>query len=139
MLIFPQNTVCKLWKFTLTLFWKKFRESNVFTNKITKWLIWRDIFSVRVNVSFFHTVSHTLWKNEKFTLTEIFFRQINSLVIYLVNALLSRSFFQKSVRVNFHSFHTHCVPQKFRVINIFTNNSYLSVNWFHKLFCLAVN
>ena len=48
----------------------------------------------------------TLWKNEKFTLTEIIFRQINSLVIYLVNALLSRNFCQKSVRVNFRNFHT---------------------------------
>ena len=51
--------------------------------------------------------SHTaLWKNEKITLTKIFFRQINSLVIYLVNALLSRNFRQKSVRVNFRNFHT---------------------------------
>ena len=48
---------------------------------------------------------HTLWKNEQFTLTRIFFRQINSLVIYLVNALLSRNFCQKSVRVNFRNFH----------------------------------
>ena len=29
-----ENTVWKLWKFTLTLFWQKFRESNNFTNKI---------------------------------------------------------------------------------------------------------
>ena len=48
----------------------------------------------------------TLWKNEKFTLTKIFFRQINSLVIYLVNALVSRNFCQKSVRVNFRNFHS---------------------------------
>ena len=45
----------------------------------------------------------TVWKNEKYTLTEIFFRQINSLVICLVNALLSRNFSQKSVRVNFRN------------------------------------
>ena len=32
-----------------------------------------------------------------------FFRQINSLVIYLVNALLSRNFCQKSVRGNSHN------------------------------------
>ena len=48
----------------------------------------------------------TLWKNEKFTLTKIFFRQINSLVIYLVNALVSRNFCQKSVRVNFRNFYS---------------------------------
>ena len=45
-------------------------------------------------------------ENEKFTLTEIFIRQINSFVICLVNALLSRNFCQKSVRVNFRNFHT---------------------------------
>ena len=52
----------------------------------------------------------TLWKNEKFSLIKTFFRQINSLVIYLVNAMLSRNFYQKSVRVNFRNFHT--VPHK---------------------------
>ena len=31
--------VWKLRKFTLTLFWQKFRESNGFTNKITKYLV----------------------------------------------------------------------------------------------------
>ena len=35
-----------------------------------------------------------------------FFRQINSLLIYLVNALFSRNFCVKSVRVNFRNFHT---------------------------------
>ena len=59
-----------------------------------------------VNFSFFHTVVCTLWKNEKFTLTKIFFCQINSLMIYLVNALLSRNFCQKRVKVNFRNFHT---------------------------------
>ena len=47
----------------------------------------------------------THWKNEKFALIKTFFRQINSLVIYLVNAMLSRNFYQKSVRVNFRNFH----------------------------------
>ena len=73
----------------------------------------------------------TLWKNEKFTLTEIFFRQINSLVIYLVNALLSRNFCQKSVRVNFCNYNTvvaemmefysHDFWQKLREINMLGN------------------
>ena len=53
----------KSWKFTLPLFWQKFHESNVFTKEITKELIWRNIFSVRVNFSFFHTV-HTHLVNE---------------------------------------------------------------------------
>ena len=52
----------------------------------------------------FHYDECTVWKNEKFTLTEIFFRQINYLVILLVKSLFSRNFCQKSVRVNFRSF-----------------------------------
>ena len=47
-------------------FWQKRREIN-----------WRRI---------------TVWKNEKFSLTEIFFRQINYLVISLVKPLLSQNF-----------------------------------------------
>jgi len=47
-----------------------------------------------------------VWKNEKFTLTEIKFRQINYLVNSLVKPLLSRNFCQKSVRENFRYFHT---------------------------------
>ena len=65
------TTVWKLRKFTLTHFDKKIRElkatvtkestlffSNVYTEEVTKELISRNIFSVRVNFSFFHTV-HT--------------------------------------------------------------------------------
>ena len=48
----------------------------------------------------------TLWKLQKFTLTEKKFRQINYLVISLVKTLLSRNFCQKRVRVNFRNFHT---------------------------------
>ena len=43
---------------------------------------------------------HTVWKNAKFTLTEKIFRQINSLVTYLVKQLLSRNFCQNCVRMN---------------------------------------
>ena len=46
------------------------------------------------------------WNNVKITFTEIFFRQINSLVISLVKQLFSQNFCQKNVRVNFHNFHT---------------------------------
>ena len=45
----------------------------------------------------------TVWKN---SLTEIFFRQINYLVISLVKPLLSRNFCRKCMRVNFRNFHT---------------------------------
>ena len=55
------HTVWKLRKFSLTLFWQKFRESNVFTKEITKELISRNFFSVRENFSFFHTVTLWMW------------------------------------------------------------------------------
>ena len=53
-----------------------------------------------------NTAQCTLWKNEKFSLTEKKFRQINHLVISLVKPLLSRNFCEKSVRENFCNFHT---------------------------------
>ena len=51
-------------------------------------------------------LNFTVWKNEKFTLSEKKFRQINYLVIPLVKMLLSRNFCQKRVRVKFRNFHT---------------------------------
>ena len=42
-------TVWKLRKFSLKLFWQKFRESNVFTKEITKELIWRNIFGESIH------------------------------------------------------------------------------------------
>ena len=62
--------------------------------------------SSRVNFRIFQIAQCTLWKNEKITLTKIIFRQINSLVIYSVNVLLSRNFCQKHMRLNFRNFHT---------------------------------
>ena len=38
------------------IFGKKYRENNSFTKEITKDMIWRNIFSVRVNFSLYHTV-----------------------------------------------------------------------------------
>ena len=75
-----QCTMWKFRKFTLTHFWQKFRESNVFTVEIAKELIWRNFFSVRVNFCYFnfhYTAQCTVWKNKKFTAMQIFFRQIN--------------------------------------------------------------
>ena len=68
------------------------------------------IFQVWENSQNYHTVAEcTVWKNEKFSLTKKIFRQINSLVIYLVKLLLSRNFCQKCVRLNFRHFNTHNV------------------------------
>ena len=48
----------------------------------------------------------TVWKNKKFSLTKLFFHEINYLVTSLVKPLLSRNFWQKSVREKFSFFHT---------------------------------
>ena len=49
------------------------------------------------------TKQHTVWKNEKFSLTEKFSsNQLFSNFFSLVKPILSRNFCQKSVRVNFH-------------------------------------
>ena len=53
-----------------------------------------------------------MWKNAKFSLIEIFFREISSLVTSLVKTLLSRNFCQKCVRVNFRNFHRRVVSQQ---------------------------
>ena len=50
----PRSTMWKLLRL-VSHFWKKFRESNVFTKEIAKEIIWRNIFMVRLNFSFFHT------------------------------------------------------------------------------------
>ena len=47
---------------------------------------------------------YTVWKNDKFTLTIKIFREINA-TLSSVKTLLSRNFWQISVRVNFHNFH----------------------------------
>ena len=54
------------------------------------------------------TCQPTVWKNEKFSLTKIFFREINYLVILLVKTSFSRNFCQKSMRLNFRNFHSVC-------------------------------
>ena len=52
------NTVWnwKLLRFSLMHFWQKFRERNVFTIEITKEMIWRNIFLVRLHFSKLHSV-----------------------------------------------------------------------------------
>ena len=62
-------------------------------------------FSAKILMVFYIPFHTTLWKNEEFSL-QFFFRQINSLVTYLVKPLLSRNFCQKCVRENSRNFHT---------------------------------
>ena len=74
---------------------------------------------MRVNSVKYNTVAEQCGTaNEQSTLTKIFFRQINSLVIYLVNALVSRNFCQKSMRVNFRNFHSVQCTQCGKVKNL---------------------
>ena len=68
---------------------------------LSKKLISRNIFSVKVK-----PLLHTMWKKDKVSLTEKKFRQINYLVISIVNQLLSRNFCEKSVGENFCNFRT---------------------------------
>ena len=72
----------KLQKFSLTLFWKKFRESNVFTIEVAKELFSRKVFSVRENFSFFHSVSVEI--------TEIFDKNFVKVPFLLKKILKSR-------------------------------------------------
>ena len=51
--------VWKLQKFSLTLCSQKFRESNCFTKEITKYLIWRNYFSLREFLVFPHCALHS--------------------------------------------------------------------------------
>ena len=72
-------------------------------------------------------------KNEKFTLNaqpKFFFRQINSLVIYLVNVLLSRNFWHKSARVNFGNFHTLFLMHFYSLEDVKILHMELFI-WFH--------
>ena len=74
------------------------------------------------------------------------FRQINSLVNYLVKPLLSRNHCQKWVRENCRNFHwcdaEHTTVeihfwQKLRESNIFTTK--VIKNWFHEIYLFSVN
>ena len=87
---------------------KIFRQINSLVTSLVKPLLSRNFCQKRVREKFrnFHSVMHTLWKLQKFSLTEKKFRQINYLVISLVKPLLSRNLCQKSVRVNFCNFYT---------------------------------
>ena len=58
------SAVWKLRKFTITHFWQKFREINVFSKEVTKELIWRKKFSGEreFRVDYFHTVMTMIWE-----------------------------------------------------------------------------
>ena len=102
-----------MWKLYKTLFchyfvskipWNQFSPKEYILNRfdekihVIKYLVLTNGANVHVRTKCtFHTV-----ENEKFTLTQKIFRQINS----LVKPLLSRNFCQKCVRENSRNFHT---------------------------------
>ena len=87
----------------------------------------------------FFQVSETQWCGETRNSHQKIFRQINSLLTYLVKPLLSRNICQKCVIANSRNFHTvHCAmhnftaatifSQIFRQINVLLKN--FTINWF---------
>ena len=86
--------------FCITDFWKNSVKTISLVKSFSVKSISRKILKWYKN---FTNSTLTLWKLQKFTLTENKFRQINYLVISLVNTLLSRNFCQKRVRVNFRN------------------------------------
>ena len=66
----------------------------------------------RFHEIFLQIIFSLVWKNVKFTLTEFFPRQINSLVINFVNALISRNLWQKSVRAHFENCQWYLLSKK---------------------------
>ena len=77
---------------------------------VTSFLLLPKIGMLHLSAKFFHsfveifTFMHTVWKNKIFT--DKIFREMDSLGTSSVKVLLSRNFFQNSVRVIFHVFHT---------------------------------
>ena len=61
----------------------------------------------------------SVWKNLRVTITEKILRQINYLVMSLVNSLLSRNFCQKSVRVIFRFYHTVKMQSQYFVKSVY--------------------
>ena len=72
------------------------------------------MYHVYHNISCDKGFHFTVWKNEKFSLTEIFFvKSTTYLVISLVKPLFSRNFCEKRVRENFRNFHSvHSVEKR---------------------------
>ena len=79
-----------------------------------------------------HWAVGTVWKNEKLSLTQKIFRQINSLVTYLVKSLLSRNFYQKCKKENSRDFHTtvHTVE----ITGIYSHAFLAKISWKHRIY-----
>ena len=97
-------------EFTKFLYHLKITSWNQsYTKLFTKEIGFTEIFQ-KVVIQKFRKIrsesSTVVWKNEKFSLAENFFREINSYVTSLVELLLSRNFWQKSVKEDYRNFYT---------------------------------
>ena len=85
-------------------------------------------------------LTHLLWTLRKNLLSPKFFRQINSFVMYLVNALLSRNFCKKTL-INFRNFQ-HCkAVNRDRELSQFLHSESISRKYFFsesKLLCTLI-
>ena len=98
------GTQCGNKNYLSHFFVKNFVKATVLQNKLLKsWF--HEIFFWWERIPVITTVSHC-GKTRNSLSPKFFFRQINSLVTYLVKPLLSRNFWQKCVRENSRNFHT---------------------------------
>ena len=102
-------------------------------------MIWRNIFLVIENFSFFHTVL----REHSVEITGILshqkkFHEINSSVTYLVKPLLSRNFCQKCVRENSRNFYTVVSAQFGKTRNSLSPKNISSNHLFSNLFSKTV-
>ena len=111
--------------------WKKFREINSLVISLVKrWFDEKLIyFSVKIVIACVHSDVCTVWRNEKFSLTEKKkkIREIDSLVISLVKTLIWQKNVDFSVKVALLS---QCGKMKnFTLTEIFPQISYLEIDW----------
>ena len=86
---------------------QNFRETNFFTKELYCKLVWRKKFCVTVKLSFFHTHS-TVWKNEKFSLTEKKFSWNQLFSNFFSKTVTFKKFCPKKREREFPQF-SHCV------------------------------
>ena len=110
------------------IFGKNFVKLTVLLRKLQKSWFNEIFFGETKFFVFLHCAIPTVWKNEKFGLTNKIFRQFSYLVISLVKTLLSRNFCQKCVRLNRSSFHTVHTVHTVEITEIYSHWKNISSN-----------
>ena len=111
---------------SLTHFWQKFREVNSFTKEVTKELISRNIFLVRENFSFFHTVLSKLLRCKIACLLKI-------------SRVSNWDHKDSSGRITFYQIEIQCVPlEKLLCMFYFvTISNFRNVSKFYKFYTFS--